>query len=111
MYAEYGINAQKPLSFTITDNDGKTLTNTDFDEIIMTCRITASKASPIIFEKKLSKDEITYDSESKEFLIYIKNEDVVKLEYRDYGFGIWYQQGEYQDEATGILKITEGYKE
>jgi len=108
---EYGINTQKPITFSATDEDNKVLTDTDFDEIIMTCRLIASKKSPVLFEKKLSTGDITYDNEAKEFIINMKNEDVVNLDYRDYGFGIWYKQGDYSDEVTGTLKITEGYKE
>lgn len=111
MYIEYGINAQKPITFSATDDDNNVLSDVDFDEIIMTCRLTPHKQSPVLFEKKLSKQEITYDNEAKEFVIDIKNEDIVDLDYREYGFGIWYKQGDYQDEATGTLKITEGYKE
>lgn len=111
MYIEYGKNAQKPITFSATDEDNNNLTDADFDEIIMTCRLTATKQSPVLFDKKLSTGDITYDNEANEFVINVKNEDVADLSYREYGFGIWYKQGDYYDEATGIIKITEGYKE
>ena len=111
MEIELSRNAQKDISFTLIDDTEQTLTNKDLTEIIFTCKTKPAKDSPILFEKKMYLNEIIYDSENREFVVAVKNEDIKDLEYKDYGFGIWYKQGDFFDEYIGRLKITEAYAE
>jgi hypothetical protein len=109
MNLEFAKGDQFLLEIPITDNEDNLVQKSDIDEITMTCRKIAIKDSAIIFEKKLSKNDITYNTETKMFETWIKKEDSSDMYYGTYGYDIEIIAGETITTKTGIMNITEEY--
>lgn len=93
----------------LLDEDGNKIDSELVTEITMTCRKQPYEQSNILFQKKFTDEEITYDSESQEYEIHILEEDTKDLQYGTYGFDIKVESGELIQKFVGTLNIKEEY--
>ena len=100
---------QYPIIMDLLDNDGNKIEQSEISEITMTCRKLPEETSEILFQKKLSNDEITYDSEEQAFVIELLEEDTKDLEYGSYGYDIKVESGDVIEKFVGSLIVKEEY--
>lgn len=100
---------QLPLTMSLKDDESNNILPTQLTEITMTCRKLPIKESQILFQKKLSNDEITYDVTSSEYVINLLEEDTKNLSYGQYGFDIKIEIDDVIEKFVGSLTITEEY--
>lgn len=93
-----------PIEFTLKDEDNQSI---QANEIVVTCRRTPYKESPILFQKKLSDNEITYDS--GKYVFNIEEADTKSLEYGTYGYDIKVSYNDLIEKFVGNITIKEEY--
>lgn len=93
-----------PIEFSLKDESGESIQAT---EIVVTCRRTPYKESPILFQKKLSENEITYDSGIYTFNI--EEDDTKSLDYGTYGYDIKVSYSDLIEKFVGSITIKEEY--
>lgn len=109
MYIEFPRGDQKPLTFKLKNKKEEYLANVDVNEITVTCRLEPYEKSPILFQKKLTDNTISYDKEEQKFIVHMLENDTKKLDYKDYGFDIEFRVGDLIDTKVGVIKITHEY--
>lgn len=101
---------QFPVSFKVRLKDSKEyLTVEEVTEVTITCKKAPIKDSPIIFQKKLSTGDVTY--EDSKFKFQILEEDTKNLQYGTYGFDIEVRAKNLISTKVGSLTITDVYTE
>ena len=108
MYLEFPRGDQFWVSFSITDKNG-TITENDIDEVIITCRKAPYSTRPVLFQKKKTKNDIIFNSETKKWEFMMLNKDTQNLEYGEYGFDIEVRVGDIINTKTGVINLTDEY--
>lgn len=85
MYIEMPRGDYRPLYFPLKKKDG-TILEIDVDEIYISCKKKTNNVSKLLFQKRLSKVDITKDNKGYHFAI--MPEDTEELDYGDYVFDI-----------------------
>jgi len=96
-----------PVEFTLKNEDNQNITPQELTDIIITCRKLPYSDSDVLFQKKLSDDEIEYSDGNYTFNIL--EEDTKDLEYGNYGYDIKVIQEGLIDKFVGIITIKEEY--
>lgn len=93
-----------PIEFSLKDESGESIQAT---EIVVTCRKAPSKDSKILFQKKLSENEITYDNGIYTFNI--EEDDTKDLEYGSYGYDIKVSYNDLIEKFVGSITINKEF--
>lgn len=93
-----------PVEFEIKDEGNNNLLA---DEVIITCRKLPFEDSPILFQKKLSDNTITYLDNKYKFVIL--EDDTKDLDYGTYGYDIKIIKDELIEKFVGSISINEEY--
>ena len=93
-----------PVEFSLQDESG---TSIQAEEIVVTCRKAPYKDSPILFQKKLSENEISYSDDKYTFDIL--EDDTKDLEYGIYGYDIKVSFDGLIEKFVGDITINKEY--
>lgn len=93
-----------PIEFTLKDENNETI---QAEEIVVTCRRTPYKESPILFQKKLSEGYVEYDD--GKYMFFLEQDDTKNLEYGTYGYDIMVIYNNLIEKFVGNITIKEEY--
>lgn len=96
----------KKFKFQRKDKDNNVITDIP-EEIYITFKASTYKPAEVLFQKRLSTNEIIYDEETSYYSFAINPEDTNELHYGDYYYDIEIKNGDRPKTINkGILNIT-----